>query len=263
MIPQIIDYLTHPVKYVIPDADARIDPETGSIFKLKCKTLQEVLPVQFLGSGAFSCAYGLPDGSAVKIVRGTDKPYHEFIKYALENPDNPALPKIHEVIPVQGEQYIYHMEKLCVPVTSAHRSDCHRLSQAVIYDECYGCPHIDRILKEYGTANFNDIKPANMGRRDGQLVFMDPTATFKGRGMSNREFRGGSHLPDFRIERAVFPRFRDNIVEHVFRMQGFADGGVIHERAVQNKVFAHRHGKPIRPHDHIIGKENLRDGKVR
>jgi hypothetical protein len=228
-LAQVLDYLNNPFQYAAADANTCVDPKTGLMRSFYTRPLTAVVPeLKFLSNGYFSDAYlDTTTNTVIKIVRGhVDKAYASFVEAARAKP-MPALPQFYNVIPLrEGRQTVYHMEYLPYHPDAAYHQDlCNRVTQAILTGRPYTqCPNVQDALEYLGTQNLNDTSHRNFGWRDKkQLVLLDPTSVW------------------YELGKMYWGSFR--------AVGGFG-------RAVENKDLRFRYDKPIRPHDHLIGREN-------
>jgi hypothetical protein len=178
-LPLILDYLENPLKFLPGDATWTVDPSSGYLAAQRIPRMDEVLPVEELGQGAFSVAYLLQDGTVVKVPKREDEHYDAYVQYAMDHQDNPWVPQIFARIP-QGRRFVYHMEYLpkrpdYTIVDDVIRAVNERTTKRV-------CPNLLRLIEEFGQLNLNDVKPDNMAMRGDQPVLTDPCGRFMGLG---------------------------------------------------------------------------------
>jgi hypothetical protein len=281
-LAQVLDYLNNPLKYQHADTNMSVDPKTGLLRHCNVRPLTDVVPLKFLDYGYFSDAYlDTTDNTVIKIVRGhPDHAYQKFVEAARANP-MPALPVFHDVIPLRGgRQTVYHMEYLPIKRPD-HAEWCQEVTHCISCGATFTrCPNVQAALDYLGTMNLNDTAHRNFGWRGDQLVFLDPTSKWfeLGRPYVLPEFSFPIHK-DIRALTGPNPFKavwnKKFLVDHFKRMifregEGMVlEGGIVrvdhnlHEAAVENKELRFRHGKPIRPHDHIIGRELRHARKIR
>ena len=155
------------------------------------------LKLPTLGEGAFSSVFRHPElpNVAVKVVRGDDA-YLEFIKFAMENPNNRWLPKVasfkHVDFGDSTNGYLVFTEKLTPIDSSEFKSFLSQLEEFCgvsanpLSSKLFGPkewkslennvpPDLATVVKWLNTCGLGiDLHSDNFMKRGKQIVFNDP-----------------------------------------------------------------------------------------
>lgn len=94
----------------------------GNTVLIEKKPIQDVLGLEFLGSGYYSNVYAIDDRRALKVVKGTDNSYASFVKFIKEQGNAfTCFPKIY-YSGKWADKEIYIIERL-IDNTDENRQD--------------------------------------------------------------------------------------------------------------------------------------------
>ena len=174
MIEQILDYFNNPLDYRRDNSHISVNPANGATNMWTIKCLQEVVPIQEIGQGAFGVAYRLPDNTVLKVAQRKDEAYDAYMRYVAENQNNPWVPQLYATHPLKDDRIIYIIEYLPYPMER-------ELAITLGYDihnNVIKCPQLQHLVATFGVMNLNDVRYGNVSMRGDQPVLLDPCSHY-------------------------------------------------------------------------------------
>lgn len=134
-----------------------------------------------LGSGKYGVVFGKPDYQYVIKIFMKDSAYLRWVKFALDNPNNPFVPKIRgKVVKITPVFYGIRLEKLKPAIvwgTSEFFKEYSKWDNNNSYKSSN--PDIQAVLDHFAeNKKLIDLHSENVMNRDGQIVIIDPYYNF-------------------------------------------------------------------------------------